>query len=99
MHINRLILNLLLVFIACNLEAQTNYLKGTIVNNNNDSIQGFIDFRIPCMVGDFTPETVLKGKLKKGDVIVAINDSAGSARQEVLQESAAVSSRNGPPTR
>ena len=45
MHITRLILNLLLVFIACNLEAQTNYLKGTIVNNNNDSIQGFIDFR------------------------------------------------------
>jgi hypothetical protein len=45
MHINRLFLNFLLVVTTSNLEAQTNYLKGTIVNNNNDSIQGFIDFR------------------------------------------------------
>ncbi|MES2620318.1 MAG: RIP metalloprotease RseP [Bacteroidota bacterium] len=44
--------------------------------------KGFIDFRIPCMVGDFTPETVLKGKLKKGDVIVAINDSSVHYFQE-----------------
>lgn len=36
---------------------------------------GFIDFRIPCMVGVFSKESVIKDKLKKGDVIIAINDS------------------------
>lgn len=44
--------------------------------------KGFIDFRIPCMVGDFAEGTVIKGKLQKGDVIVAINDSAVTYFQE-----------------
>ncbi len=44
--------------------------------------KGFIDFRIPCMVGDFATETVIKGKLQKGDVIVAINDSTVHYFQE-----------------
>ena len=44
--------------------------------------RGFIDFRIPCMVGDFSEETVIKGKLVKGDVIVAINDSPVTYYQE-----------------
>jgi regulator of sigma E protease len=33
------------------------------------------DFNRPCIVGDLTPETVVKGKLKKGDRIIKINDS------------------------
>jgi regulator of sigma E protease len=36
---------------------------------------GLFDYRIPCMVGDFSKETVIKGKLQKGDVIIKINDS------------------------
>jgi regulator of sigma E protease len=37
---------------------------------------GLFDFRIPCLVGDLSKETVVKGKLQKGDVIIKINDSA-----------------------
>jgi len=33
------------------------------------------EFRIPCLVGNLTKETVVKGKLEKGDVITKINDS------------------------
>jgi regulator of sigma E protease len=44
--------------------------------------KGFIDFRIPCMVGDFSEGSVIKDKLKKGDVIVAINDSTVHYFQE-----------------
>jgi regulator of sigma E protease len=44
--------------------------------------KGFIDYRIPCMVGEFAEETVLKGKLQKGDVIIAINDSPVTYFQE-----------------
>jgi regulator of sigma E protease len=44
--------------------------------------KGFIDFRIPCMVGDFAEGTVIKGKLQKGDVIIAINDSTVHYFQE-----------------
>ena len=33
------------------------------------------EFRIPCLVGEFSKETVIKGKLSKGDVIIKINDS------------------------
>lgn len=44
--------------------------------------KGFIDFRIPCMVGDFAEETVIKGKLQKGDVVIAINDSTVHFFQE-----------------
>ncbi len=44
--------------------------------------KSFIDFRIPCMVGEFTEESAIKGKLKRGDLIVAINDSAVNYFQE-----------------
>jgi regulator of sigma E protease len=44
--------------------------------------KGFIDFRIPCMVGDLVEGTVIKGKLEKGDVIIAINDSPVTYFQE-----------------
>lgn len=37
--------------------------------------KGLIDFKHPCIVGDFSTETVLKGKVKQGDVIVKINDA------------------------
>jgi regulator of sigma E protease len=36
---------------------------------------GLFDYRIPCLVGDLTKETAVKGKLQKGDVIIGINDS------------------------
>lgn len=44
--------------------------------------KNIIDFRIPCMVGEFAEESVIKGKLQKGDVIVAINDSSIQYFQE-----------------
>lgn len=37
---------------------------------------GLFDYRIPCIVGELSPETVVKGKLKKGDHVIRINDSA-----------------------
>lgn len=36
---------------------------------------GLFEFRIPCLVGKIAKENVIEGKLKKGDVIVKINDS------------------------
>ena len=36
---------------------------------------GLFEFRIPCLVGKIAKENVIEGKLKKGDVIVRINDS------------------------
>ena len=37
--------------------------------------RNFIDFRIPCIVGVFAKDNVVEGKLQKGDVIIALNDS------------------------
>ena len=37
---------------------------------------GFFEYRIPCVVGGFSLESVVKEKLKKGDIIIKINDSA-----------------------
>ena len=36
---------------------------------------GLFDYRIPCIVGDLADSTVVRGKLKSGDRIIAINDS------------------------
>ncbi|MCX6200287.1 MAG: RIP metalloprotease RseP [Bacteroidetes bacterium] len=44
--------------------------------------KNFIDFRIPCMVGEFSEESVIKDKLKKGDIILSINDSTVHYFQE-----------------
>lgn len=37
--------------------------------------RGMIEYRIPCLVGEFAKDNVVKGKLEKGDVIIKINDS------------------------
>ncbi|HWB64565.1 MAG TPA: site-2 protease family protein, partial [Chitinophagales bacterium] len=37
--------------------------------------KSFIDFRIPCIVGQFADTNVIEGKLQKGDVILSLNDS------------------------
>jgi regulator of sigma E protease len=42
----------------------------------NSHAKGFFDHRIPCLVGSFSKETVVKGKLQKGDRIIGINDSS-----------------------
>jgi len=47
--------------------------------------KNFIDFRIPCIVGDFSKETVVKGKLQKGDLILSINDSTVHYFQEARE--------------
>ena len=47
-----------------------------VVNGAKGKAMPLFDFNIPCMVGDFGPQTVLKGKLERGDIITAINDSA-----------------------
>ena len=39
------------------------------------SDHNMIDFHRPCIVGELTKETVIKDKLKKGDVIIGLNDS------------------------
>jgi regulator of sigma E protease len=44
--------------------------------------KGFIDFRIPCVVGEFAEGSVIKGKLEKGDMIIGLNDSVVHYFQE-----------------
>lgn len=42
----------------------------------------FIDYQIPCIVGEMSKETVIKGKLKEGDRIIALNDSTVTIFQD-----------------
>jgi regulator of sigma E protease len=49
----------------------TNFLEKAVASK----ARGFFDFRIPCLVDTFTAESVVRGKLQKGDRIIAINDN------------------------
>ncbi len=48
------------------------FVKRVVTNRAKE----YIDFRIPCIVGEYAEETVIKDKLKIGDLILSINDSA-----------------------
>lgn len=45
MKVRRLYLLFMLALFVSNIQAQSNFIKSTVINNNNDTIQGYIDYK------------------------------------------------------